>query len=107
MLVSPYLKSMAEWLTWVIIAVEILIVILLSIPQARFWGLFSTFLLMMIFTVYIGWMLSTQSRLPCSCGGILKELSWQFHLILNITLTFLVAFAVIVGFKMREQIFNN
>lgn len=45
-----------------------------------------TFIVMMaVFTGYIIYLLASGLKLPCSCGGLISQLSWHQHLLLNIT----------------------
>jgi hypothetical protein len=59
---------------------------------------------MCIFTVYIGCMLLFAPDLPCSCGGIIRQLSWKQHLLLNLFLLVLAGIAVRVH---RSPVFNQ
>lgn len=81
---SPLLTNYAEWIAWLIPVIEIAITIMLAVPAARLLGLFASFGLMTMFTLYIIVILSFSKELPCSCGGILNTLDWKDHLILNI-----------------------
>ena len=95
---SPLLKNASVILSWLIPITELVITLLLFIPASRQTGLFYSFLLMSLFTAYIAYMVSTSSQLPCSCGGILQQLSWQQHLVLNIVLTLLAG----AGYKLEK-----
>lgn len=92
---SPLLAPYTQWLAWTIILAELITVLFLIIIPLRLLGLYTSFALMFVFTSYIAYMLLTSSSLPCSCGGILKQLSWQSHLILNGLLTLLAVVALI------------
>ena len=86
---SPLLKNLNVFLSWAIPVSELIVAVLLFFPPSRHWGLFFSFLLMTVFTIYIGYMLATASYLPCSCGGIFRKFSWKSHLFLNIFLSIL------------------
>jgi hypothetical protein len=88
---SPLLNFASPFLSWTVPAVEILIAAMLFTPNYREAGLFATFYLMVLFTIYIAYMLLAVSHLPCSCGGIISKLSWKQHLYLN---TFFIVLAV-------------
>jgi hypothetical protein len=100
-----YLKSTtglaANFLSWAIPAVELVISLLLFVPQLKPKGLVFAFGLMAVFTFYIAHMLLTTSHLPCSCGGIINKLSWQTHLWFNIFLTFLAASGMILNKQLK------
>ncbi len=56
------------------------------------------------FTFYILTMLGLSEKLPCACGGIIRELSWHSHLVLNIALTVLAVAAIMVERDNRHQL---
>lgn len=80
---SPWLGLYAGWLAWLVPAVELVIVGMLTVNVLRRYGLYASLLLLAVFTIYIGGMLLTQQHLPCSCGGVIEKLSWKQHLVLN------------------------
>ncbi len=81
-------------LSWAIPVVEIITSALLFIPATRKRGLQLSFTLMLFFTTYIAYMILFASNLPCSCGGVLQELSWTQHLVFNIIFLLLNIFAL-------------
>lgn len=96
---SPIIGDSAAWLSWFLPSFELLTVVLLFIPAIRLLGLYLSFALMFVFTGYIGIMLLSSSRLPCSCGGILQQLSWKDHLIVNTVLTGLAILGCVLEIK--------
>lgn len=80
---SPIIKSQAIIISWLIPMLELLIVGMLLLQRYRSIGLLFSLLLMLIFTAYIAYMILFIPNLPCSCGGVLKELSWSNHLLFN------------------------
>jgi hypothetical protein len=58
-------------------------------------SLLMSFGLMFFFSVYIGYLLYFSYYVPCSCGGILGDMSWTKHLIFNTFLTVLAGFSYI------------
>jgi hypothetical protein len=101
---SPVMRPFASTITWTIPFTEIAISILLLVPKWRIKGLYSSFMLMLIFTVYVVVVMTTSSHLPCSCGGIIEKLSWTGHLIFNACSTLLAALAIIIyRQKMRNE----
>lgn len=97
---SPLL-SIASWPVAVLIpAVEVMISGMLFFPQTQKSGFRLAFLLMTGFTIYIGAMLVFASRLPCSCGGVLSELTWKGHLFFNL---FFVCISAL-GIRLSRQV---
>lgn len=82
---SPLLKQFSIPLSWVIPLAEIIISCFLFVPRLRKIGLLLSVLLMTVFTIYISYMIAFTPQLPCSCGGVIKSLTWWEHLLLNIS----------------------
>ena len=97
---SP-LSFASDTISWFVPAIELLISALLLLPRYRKEGLAASFILMILFTLYIAYMLLTSSHLPCSCGGVINKLSWQGHLWLNIFLTMLSATALYIQQRLK------
>ena len=81
---SPLWNGFSEFLPYTIIIAEFLIVGLLCYRKNRNIGLIGSFILTLIFTGYIFFIIRTSENLPCSCGGILEKMSWHQHLYFNI-----------------------
>jgi uncharacterized membrane protein YphA (DoxX/SURF4 family) len=98
---SPILAPIATPIAWVLPWVEFAITILLIIPRWRLKGLYASFILMILFTGYVIALLLFDEKLPCSCGGILQELSWPQHLIFNGIFVLLALWAIVL--QRREK----
>ncbi len=105
--VSPLTSNWAGIAASCILLLEGFTVLLLLYPPVRVAGIFLSFLLMVLFSSYILIMLVSSSHLPCSCGGILKELTWRNHLYLNIFLTILAGLAMVLEIKRRKTMFQK
>src|SRR6266511_2699326 len=81
--VSPLLVSFARYIALGVPWIEFAVVVLLLVPRWRFMGFIAAVVLMVIFTGYVGGIILLNDKLPCSCGGIMQELSWQQHLVVN------------------------
>jgi len=82
----PYLQSYAGYLKWLIPVAELTISVFLIFPKTRLKAITASASLLVLFTIYLGVMILTQSNLPCSCGGIINKLSWRGHILLNFAL---------------------
>jgi uncharacterized membrane protein YphA (DoxX/SURF4 family) len=80
----PLLKPFAGWLAWAVPVTELLIAVLLVIPFTRIPGLYSSAILLFMFTVYLTGMILTDKHLPCSCGGIISGFTWKQHIVFNL-----------------------
>jgi uncharacterized membrane protein YphA (DoxX/SURF4 family) len=78
-LLAPISKGIALSVPWI----EFLAVILLIVPKWRLKGLYTSLLLMILFTMYIIGILIFNKELPCNCGGVISELSWTQHICFN------------------------
>jgi hypothetical protein len=83
MLHSPLIAHYALYLSITVPSIELIAVVLLIIPTWRRAGIILSTVLMIVFTVYIGYMLFTSSNLPCTCGGIFEHMAWQKHFVFN------------------------
>ncbi|WP_147322020.1 MauE/DoxX family redox-associated membrane protein [Mucilaginibacter conchicola] len=76
----------AAGILWILVpAAELLTTALLFSERTRTAGLLLSAVLMAVFTGYIALVLAgLWDRVPCSCGGVLQNLSWRAHFIFNI-----------------------
>jgi len=93
---SPFITNISWWVVWAIPAGEITISLLLLIRSTRMAGLYFSFFLMLLFTGYIFIMLKYSSYLPCSCGGVLSNMSWKQHFIFNLVFTGLALSGILI-----------
>lgn len=100
---SPLLSSFAGQLAWAVPVAELIIVTLLLIPKYRYAGLIASFILMLIFTVYIYIILNHSVFVPCSCGGILEKMTWKEHLVFNIGFLLLATMAIAFQIQVKKE----
>jgi putative oxidoreductase len=82
---QPLPNSWTPFLVWAIPLLEISISIALLFEYTRLIGLYVSLILMMVFTLYTGIvLLHFFPYIPCSCGGVIRKLTWTQHLILNL-----------------------
>jgi hypothetical protein len=81
---SELISSMSGPISWTLPLLELGLIILLIVPGLRKAGFMTAFCLLVLFTLYILYMLLFASNLPCSCGGVLKNLSWAEHIVFNV-----------------------
>lgn len=91
---SPVIGQWATLLSWALPIIELLAALLLFFPKTKKLGLWISLGLMILFTGYIAYMLVFSDHLPCSCGGVLQQLTWLQHLEFNILFTLLSAFSI-------------
>jgi len=101
---SPFLAPVASFVAPSLLAVEFLLILLLAIPRWKLKGLYVSTALMAIFTLYIIVMMFFADHLPCSCGGVLAELSWGQHIIFNFVFIALGIVGIALEKKIRKTV---
>lgn len=96
-MLAPFASSIAIGLP----VVELLVAALLFIPRSRLIGLYATGFLMAMFTGYILYMMVFSPALPCTCGGVLRQLTWEQHLAFNVGLL------ILSGIGLSQEIINR
>ncbi len=107
LLQSPIIRNYATIISWLIPILELLIVVMLLTNKYKIIGLWFSLFLMVIFTIYIAYMILYIPHLPCSCGGVLKELSWQNHLLFNGAFIILVITSLLINYRPKLFIAIN
>jgi hypothetical protein len=59
---------------------------------------------MFLFTIYVGLMISFAPHLPCSCGGVIKQMSWKQHLTFNTFFTALALFGIWLSRRQQKDL---
>jgi len=102
---QPLPKSWTPFLVWIIPCTEIAISVSLLFERTRLLGYSASLLLMGLFTIYTGViLLHFFPYIPCSCGGVIKRLTWRQHLVLNL---FFVALSVVGIVVQRRKRFTQ
>ena len=97
--VAPLVRSYATWIAAVIPAAELIIAALIFIPATAKKGMIAGVSLLVLFTIYLVYMILTDPDLPCSCGGVIQQMSWKQHIAFNI---FFIA-AGLTGIYMQNK----
>lgn len=87
---SPLIpSSLVPTIGFSLIIGEFIIFSLFLFERTISYGLVLGTSLMFLFTVYLITLVSFFTNIPCSCGGILGNMSYTIHIIFNIVVTFL------------------
>lgn len=97
------ISKYASTIAWLIPALELSISALLLFQRTRLTGLYSSLLLMTGFTIYLLYMLRFGDNLPCSCGGVIRYMTWRQHVGFNL---FFILIAIL-GIKLMKRKINN
>lgn len=81
----PHLGQYAKLIGYGIPALEIVLAILLVIPVYRIkrFALWTSTLLMVVFTVYLSLMVKLAENKLCHCGGVIESMGWEAHIVFN------------------------
>lgn len=105
---QPFARWFVDLLIWGLPPFELLISIALIVKRTRTIGLWLSFFLMLGFTGYTAAILAGYyQRIPCSCGGVIRELSWTWHLVLNSAFTAISVIGIWLNSKNNDQISSN
>lgn len=100
MLIQVFPLWLSAILVWAIPLAELIVAIMLLFSNTMLRGLYLSCLLMMVFTGYISLvLLHVFKKVPCSCGGILQNMSWETHLIFNAVFLILIIVTIILKKK--------
>ena len=78
---QPFPNWMTPFLVWSIPIIEVLSVVGLIFEKTRMQSLYASLFLMLAFTIYtVAILLHSFKYIPCSCGGVIKKLTWPQHL---------------------------
>ena len=92
-ILAPFTRA----IVWFVPLSEIIISIMLLLPNWRIRGLYFAVGLMMVFTTYIILIMNFSKHIPCSCGGIISSLSWREHVIFNSAFLLFGILAILVS----------
>jgi hypothetical protein len=91
---APVVGGFAFYIAWLVPATELIVAVLLIIPQTCKWGLYGFITLMALFTVYVTSMVLWAVKVPCHCNVIIEKLSWTQHIWFNLAFIALALFAL-------------
>ncbi len=100
---SPLLSAYAGIIAWLVPGLEIALAALLVFEKFRMPALYASFTLMVMFVTYIFIILNFSDFVPCSCGGVLENMSWTQHLIFNAVFILLAATAIFFSVQINTK----
>jgi len=93
---SPILSAFSSILAFFVPGFELLVALLLILKRCQYWALYVSFGLMIVFSAYIIIILNFSYYIPCTCGGVLENMTWDQHLVFNIGFAVLGAMGVLI-----------
>jgi uncharacterized membrane protein YphA (DoxX/SURF4 family) len=97
----PYIGGLSSFIAIAVPVAELVVVCALLIPSLTKPGLTCSLCMLVVFTTYIIAALLGNSHLPCSCGGVLRSLTWTQHIFFNST--FIVVNIIALRINRRQQ----
>lgn len=86
MLNQVFPRTWALILTWLVPSIELILTGLLLFKASIKWALWGATGLLVVLSAYIAIVMSGLfGRVPCSCGGILKDMGYGTHLLFNLS----------------------
>ena len=100
---QPFPNWLTPFLVWSIPFIEVIIAIGLIFEKTRILALYASLFLMLAFTIYtVVILLHAFKYIPCSCGGVIRKLTWPQHLFFNL---FFVGISLLgIFLKKREPV---
>ncbi len=90
----------SQILVWAVPVSELAAAGLLLVSQTQRAGLYASFYLLSAFSCYIALILTGLfGDIPCSCGGVLEQMTWTQHLFFNLFFWALTLVAIIFSPK--------
>lgn len=94
---QPFPNSWTPFLVWTVPSIEIVISLALIFERTRMVGFISSLVLMTLFTIYTGAiLLHFFEYVPCSCGGVIRKLTWPQHLVFNLFFVLLSVMGIVL-----------
>jgi hypothetical protein len=87
--VSQVFDKYFRIVAWTVPVVELVVAAALLFNRTRLAALYASFILMVLFDLYIGYIILYMPNKPCHCGGVISQLDWNEHLIFNFFFTLL------------------
>ncbi|QQL49889.1 MauE/DoxX family redox-associated membrane protein [Mucilaginibacter ginkgonis] len=101
---QPFNEGFIQVLLYAIPFAEIGVSILLLFRPISLIGFLLAFILMALFTGYVGLvLLHFYDKVPCACGGALKSLGWKWHFILNLFFLLLTGIGLYITVRERRK----
>jgi len=97
--VSLIIGPLARFIAVAMPALEIIVALSFFVPRLEKLALKTSLAMMIVFTLYVGYLVLFAKSIPCSCGGIMHQMTWKQHLVFNIFFTSLAVW----GLKLMKQ----
>ncbi|WET68772.1 MauE/DoxX family redox-associated membrane protein [Sphingobacterium sp.] len=105
----PYLGQYAKLIGYGIPTLELMLAILLIVPfyAVKRFALWTSTLLMGVFTLYLSLMVRFADKKLCHCGGVIESMGWKTHIVFNLIWLIAGIFALIKTKIIHSKIQKN
>jgi uncharacterized membrane protein YphA (DoxX/SURF4 family) len=94
---SPLIpEGMVANVSMLLPALELVVCALLFFERYTKLAFYAAYFLMLFFTLYILFLLNYSTYIPCSCGGVLGNMSWNTHILFNLLFVILTGAAIFI-----------
>lgn len=94
---QPFPNWMTPFIVWGLPIVMVVLALGLMFERTQGKALWGSLVLMLLFTVYIGAiLLNFFNRIPCTCAGVIRQLSWGQHLLFNLFFVVITLIAILL-----------
>lgn len=100
---SVLIKHFSAFVAYAIPAIEILLSILLIIPKTKRVAIIGSFILMIVFTAYLVYMVYSGAKLTCNCGGVISSMTWKQHILFNISFILLAGIGIWISSNKKQE----
>jgi len=108
MMNQPMSGQFNRFLVYLLPVLESLTVLLLIMGRTRTLGMLFSLVLMFLFTGYVGLaLIGVWEKLPCSCGSVIKTLSWKQHFIFNLSFLILSAYGLKKSYQSKAPYLSD
>lgn len=106
------MQPLPTWAIWplaVLIPIsELVTTALLLVKATRLCGLYASAALMGIFTGYMGVVVAGFfEKMPCSCGGVLQQMSFELHLVFNLFFLTITLIGIYIIHQMKGGLLSK
>ena len=99
----PFISEYADGLVWVVPGMLITVSIFFFFEKMKLIAFYSSFLMILFFTLYIIAVLNFAESIPCSCAGVFSSWSWTEHLYFNIGVLLLALVGIVLSYQLRKS----
>ncbi|MBZ9650870.1 MauE/DoxX family redox-associated membrane protein [Psychroflexus montanilacus] len=100
-------KHLARFVSAFVPIIELGIAGLLISAKYKEFAMYLASGLMLIFSIYIIWIMEFSADVPCSCGGIINNLTWQEHLLFNTGFLLLGILGIYIQTKKHRKFYKE